>query len=512
MQRTATTAWMTLLECAAGFQAGWLFLPRVITGKQINLDWEFFSMSSDVSAHHLRTLWIFLAVYLIARSFTRTAGLLERLLTKPSALVQGTLLVALVFLVYLNTGSQQPISGDTIPAKLLPISILTEGDLDLDEFYDSISQGHRYCVIPQNGHWYSAYPIFPALTALPVYAAAAWLLPEGFETWRLTYSLPEGDILRHVPRVLEHYSAALIAALSAAVVWVVLRSALPGRTGLVMCLTLGYAFGTSVHSTASSALWMHGPSCLFLALSVYFLTRTRHALTYALFAAGLCAGWAIACRPTNAIPAVLLGFWCILTYRWRAWRFVLGGAIIMSVVTGVNYAIYHQLFGGYSGQTSLFRTFDPLALLTILFSPSRGLFLFSPFLLVITLAALLALKTTWRTLWAFCLYSAFALFLLYAAWGPWAGGHSFGPRLLTEAALLLVLAAPMALHRIPARSVVITALLWGLTILSMHTHTMGAFQGDRRWTLRKFQSEDFAAIWNFRDSQLVWTIYESTEE
>ncbi len=184
---------------------------------------------------------------------------------------------------------------------------------------------------------------------------------------------------------------------------------------------------------------------------------------------------------------------------------------MLAGVSGVNYMMYQQFFGGYSGQTSLFRTFNPLVLLTILFSPSRGLFLFSPFLLVIVIYALIALKSRWRTLSAFCLYGALALCLLYAAWGPWAGGHSFGPRLLSEVALLLVLTAPIACAGMSRKPIVLT-LLWGLVILSMHIHVLGTYQGDNNWTLRKFRSEEFQSIWNVRDSQLLWTIYDPTED
>ncbi len=210
--------WLTLLESLLFFQAAWIFLPRLFMGRRVNFSMAFFSMTSDVTGQHLKTLWILLAVYLLVRYALGKPGWLSRFLENRSGLFQGIVLVAAVFLVYLNTGLQQPVSGDSISAKLIPISILTEHDLDLDEFYDGISEGHRYCVLQKDGHWYPAYPIFPGLTALPFYAVAAWLHPEGFDTWRLTYSLFEGDQLYHVPRLLEHYSAAFIAALSVGVV------------------------------------------------------------------------------------------------------------------------------------------------------------------------------------------------------------------------------------------------------------------------------------------------------
>lgn len=504
------SCWLTLLEIFLFLYVLWIILPQLLMEQRITLAWAFFSMSSDISARNLLVVWIILTTYLCARTRWKKAGLLTWFLRNRTVAFQGMLLFSAVFLVYLNTGRHHSTSGDTIPAKLIPISILAEHDLDLDEFYDGLYEGHRYSVVQQGDHWYSAYPIFPGLTALPFYAAVAWFHPKGFDTWRLTYSLPDGDLLYQVPRFLEHYSASLIAALSVVVVWNILILQI-GRNSLALWLTLGYTFGTSLQSTASWALWMHGPSCLFLALTIYGLHQKHIAFNYGMLLAGLCAGWAVACRPTNMIPIALLGFWCVITYRTRAWRFWAGCGIILGGIGIANYLLYHRLLGGYAGQTSLFSQFDPLVLLALLFSPSRGLFLFSPFLLIITVSAIITLRTQWRTRAAFCLYAALALCGLYACWGPWAGGHSFGPRLLTETGLLLILAAPKQMTTL-SRHAIIRGVLAGLIMVSCHIHLLGTAREDNGWIRKKFNGQDFRSFWNVRDSQLVWTIYGPSEE
>lgn len=505
------SVWLTLLEGFLFFQIAWIILPRLFVGHRVTVSLAFFSMSSDVSSRHLIILWVILTIYLITRSTSGKTGRLTWFLHNRSKAFQGLLLFFAVFVIYLNTGLPRTVSGDTISAKLIPISILAEHDLDLDEFYDGIKVEHRYSLMQKDNHWYPAYPIFPGLTALPFYAAVSWLHPEGFDTWRLAYSVPEGDLIYHVPRWLEHYSAGLIAALSVVVVWNVLNLQL-GRNFFTLWLTLGYAFGTSLQSTASWGLWMHGPSCLFLALTVYCLyQKQRIFLPYALLVAGLCAGWAIACRPTNGIPIAFLGIWCIMTYRARAWRFLVGCGITLGGAGVLNYMVYQQIFGGYSSQTSMFSQFDPLVLLALLFSPSRGLFLFSPFLLLATVYGCILLKTRWLELPAFCLYGALALCLLYACWGPWAGGHSFGPRLLSEVALLLILAVPKVPVAI-SRYFFVRGIFMGLVILACHIHLLGTFQGDNDWTIKQFNGQDYQSFWKFRDSQLVWTIYGPSDE
>src|SRR4051812_15345846 len=52
--------------------------------------------------------------------------------------ISGGLVFAAVVLIYVSriliTGRALPVCGDTIPTHLLPVSLLREGNLDLDEF------------------------------------------------------------------------------------------------------------------------------------------------------------------------------------------------------------------------------------------------------------------------------------------------------------------------------------------------------------------------------------------
>src|SRR5690606_17175253 len=73
-------------------------------------------------------------------------------------------------------------AGDSIPTRLLPFSVLREGDLDLDEFTFERGPSGRlpYYVHPRDGHLWSVSTIATALVVTPLYVVpAAWLASTG---------------------------------------------------------------------------------------------------------------------------------------------------------------------------------------------------------------------------------------------------------------------------------------------------------------------------------------------
>src|SRR5712691_9843790 len=76
----------------------------------------------------------------------------------------------------------RPIAAmDSIPARLLPFSLLREGNLDLDEFgFGSASQSQAsslpYFVVATRGHIMSFYPVVLPVVISPLYLPAVWVL------------------------------------------------------------------------------------------------------------------------------------------------------------------------------------------------------------------------------------------------------------------------------------------------------------------------------------------------
>jgi hypothetical protein len=386
----------------------------------------------------------------------------------------GPILVFVVCLaVYLPVGRSGGF-GDTLPARLAAISLLTEGDFDLDEFgfaYDETAVerfpqmgGVPYYLRKKGDSYYSAYTVAPAVLAVPVFAP--------FVLAGLDPASPRAAFV-------EKLAASLMVALSAAVLFVVLRRYL--SLAWALFLTAIYAFGTSSFTTSSQALWQHGPGQLCLTLAVLWMAPAgrRHPVL-----AALVLGGAVAMRNTNALVALPLGLWLLWQHREHWWKIGLAAAAFPCLLL----AYYFAVFGAagpvsedfHMGLTSGFRQIPIFeGLWGVLLSPMRGLFHHSPVFILALAGFAVAL---WRRdrFFAVVFVGALAIVPLAAKWIVWWGGHCFGPRLLADAMPLWVLALVPALRleRWPGRLLRGTAL--GLGALSIGIGTMGAVLYDGR--------------------------------
>jgi hypothetical protein len=82
------------------------------------------------------------------------------------------ILFCALLILYLANGVTKA-SGDTLPARYLPFSILREGNFDLNEFQFLYAQGIPYYLRHLNSRYVSNYPVGPALAALPFYLIPA---------------------------------------------------------------------------------------------------------------------------------------------------------------------------------------------------------------------------------------------------------------------------------------------------------------------------------------------------
>lgn len=515
--------WVGLFDALLVVAAAWFVLPPVIAGHEVRLPLPFGGSLSG--ALTLRNV-VFFLVALFIRIHLRVPGrqgersgpagqatgsVVTRFLSGLSPSMQAALIGIAVALVCLSASQPRAWpSGDTVPAKLVPISLLDEGNMDLDEFRAGLNPGRMYGLYLSGSHAWSAYPPGTALTALPLYGAFRLLFPAEFASWRHAYAVPEGDDLPNVANLMEQLSAAAIVGLTAIGVWLFCLR-VTGHVAASLWYTLAVSFGTSLLSTAGLALWQHGPACLFLVLMLYLLLLTSdRCRSERLLLAGLCAGWAYVCRPTVAVGIAVMSLWVLREHRWKALWFLVPCAGLVVAIAGWNAHVYGTWRGGYVQNAATFSSFDARVLLTHLFSPSRGLFVFSPFLLFAAWGgARLAAKQP-LGLAAFCLYAALATLALFTAWSTWAGGSSFGPRYLCEAAVLLALVLPFAWPALPPRRWARELFVWAV-LFSCALHVVGARNGDRGWTGTVFGGEDLPTLWKWRDSQAAWTFLGAPE-
>ena len=147
----------------------------------------------------------------------------------------------------------------------------------------------------------SRYPVATALFALPFALPAVWWLDHN--------QIEDDDVrFRLATLVVERLTAAAISAASVVLVFLALgRIASPG---VAIGVALTYAFGSSIWSIGSQALWQHELAALSLAglsLALIAPDTRRNAVL-----AGLGAALAAGARPTMAIFSLLA-----LIFVWR---------------------------------------------------------------------------------------------------------------------------------------------------------------------------------------------------
>jgi hypothetical protein len=204
-------------------------------------------------------------------------------------------LFAIAFFIY-NLNLRPIPSGDTAPAALLPLSLVSAHTTSLDRFAEWYRDTRHLNAVwftrAADGHYYSSFPIALPLLITPLYAPlAAWDIPR----------MPVGHAVL-LARILEKISASLIAALSAVAFLALAGKLADSRSAWI--LTVVYAFGSPTWTISSQALWQHGASELALILALLFLVRETEKPDNVLLAglAGWCASFGVAIRLSGAFP------------------------------------------------------------------------------------------------------------------------------------------------------------------------------------------------------------------
>ena len=348
-------------------------------------------------------------------------------------------------------------SGDTLPTALVPLTILLDGTPALDRFAPLLGQlweGQPYFLTSSGEHTWSSYPVAGALIVLPLYLPLV-LVPG------LAMRSPEE--LLQLALQLEQVAAAVVAALTVTVFFRLLRRIVGEADALGLALL--FAFGTEIWSTSSQALWQHGPATLMLVLSMGQLARgglglsrraaermgVEHRDVHAPVSLSLCGlfgALAVATRPADLPWLGAVGTWLLLQRTsWRGWLAWLGPiAVVGGLVAVYNLETSGALLGAYYAGKGTGPDFGSAAA-GLLVSPGRGLFVYTPFLLVAVLGAVHWLRRggTWKPWIAFpSLVFVLGSIALNATWYSWWGGWCYGPRLLTDALpALFVLMLPV---------------------------------------------------------------------
>ena len=409
-------------------------------------------------------------------------------MSKRRAFVRGLILFALAF-----TNLNDIWSPDVLPNALFAWTAIKERNVDYDEFVfrpnqpsspgrlDSEAYFFRACGVSTatqppkaprsvggppapgpNDHVCSVFPPGMAILALPFFAP---LVIAGFDPLDL------GLLVR-----MGHVVGALVEVLATLVLWSCVRRFVGPRWSLVLVLL--YFFGTSVRTIASQALWQHSGVHLAVALALSVVLREESVGYGRELVAGLALGLGTVVRQTTALVALGIGG---LSPR-RLLAGLAGAAIGAAPLLAYNYLAFGSpLEQGYGT-----KPFDaPIAtgLYGLLLSPSRGLLIYTPYLIF----ALAALLRAWRwpgetarrlrTLSLVWL----ATLVLYASYAEWWGGRVFGTRFLDDLAPLLFAALAWGIGTGMLRTVVTRALFGVLAAWSFLLFNVAALVYDQSW-------------------------------
>ncbi len=398
--------------------------------------------------------------------------------------LRGLLLTALAF-----ANLNDIWSPDVVPNALLSWTLVRQGNVDYDEFtgppgsglLDRESYFFRACGassatgpsgVPRsaggppppgpNDHVCSIFPPGIGIIALPAFVPL------------VIAGVPPTDLATLV-RV-GHAVAALVEAVATLLLWSVLRRFVRARAALGLVLL--YALATSVRTVAAQALWQHAGVHLALAAALWLVLVEAPVSPRREFIAGVVLGLGAVVRQTAALVALGLA-----GTSWRRAGLVLAGAALgtLPLLAYDQIAFGSPLEQGYG--TKPFDTPLPLGLYGLLLSPSRGFFVYAPYLAF----AVAALALAWRRpgevarrLRTLSLV-ALATLALYATYAEWWGGRVFGPRFLDDQAPLLFAALAWGigqglLARRLWRSVFAVAAAWALVLFGA-----AAFVYDQRW-------------------------------
>ena len=437
-------------------------------------------------------------------------------------LVRGLLLFVLAFANLNDIRPEQTVGGeapglwspDVLPNALFAWTVIKEHDVDYDEFtlpgdtrapaatLDREAYFFRACGVSTatgpptakrsiggppapgpNDHVCSVFPPGMGVLALPFFApfvlAGAYPLDLGL--------LVHGG----------HVVAAIVEILATLLLWSVLRRFATPRWSLTLILL--YFLATSVRTVASQALWQHSGVHLAVASALWLVLREEAVPLSRDLAAGLMLGLGSVVRQTTAVVAVgLHGFRLS-----RLLAMLLGAAIGVAPLLAYNdLAFGSPLEQGYGAKT--FATPIQTGLYGLLASPSRGLFVYTPYLVF----AFIALLRAWRwpgqvagRLRGLSLAWMAAL-VLYAMYSEWWGGRVFGSRFLDDFAPILfaALAWGTSVGMLGSR---LARLVFGLMAMwSLVLFQAAAFVYDKSWdTVPVNVNDDPSKLFNWSDPQ-----------
>jgi len=424
-----------------------------------------------------------------------------------------------VFMVALVVFVLSPVRqvSDASYSLLVSESLLRHGSFALDSIvttplepavHPASSDGKLpYHLMKSGGHIYYAYPPGTSILSVPFVALS--------HIFGMSAVHPDGGYHYREERRMQLRLAALLMAVFTVVAYRIAGSLLSHRWALVF--TAAAALTTQVWSTASRGLWSQTWAILLVLTAILLLVRHETSagrLRPVVLASIMC--WAYFTRPTMAIGLAAIGLYIALRFRKELVPYAATVAGWLAVFVTTSWLQYGRFLPPYYRPTKLGTTEFLTGLTANLVSPSRGLVIFLPHLVVIVYL-LIRYRRRSDLMPLAILGAAVTLghLLVVASFPIWWGGEGYGPRLMTDAVPWLILIALAAIQGwgrsqsdqpyYATRFRVEAALVALLSLVALGINGIGALSAatnEWNWTPVSVD-QDPSRVWDWGDAQFL---------
>ena len=309
---------------------------------------------------------------------------------------------------------------------LVSAAIIEHGDVKLDHYAAAV-EGYGKAVVRRDGHIYYFFPLGTAFSSVPfVYV----FLKAGLD---LTNEANEATA--------QIVIVSVVAVLTVWLLYLIARHYLNDWASWALAVV--FWLSTPLVSTNATALWSHDFASLYALIAIYLMLtwQTRGGGTW--WRGGIIAlvlVMAFLCRPTLSVLGVLSVVAVALRNRRLAMWMSGFGAALFALFVLFSLREFGQVLPTYYGPRRisgrlLVPSWYAEALVGNLVSPSRGLLVFCPFLIVVLLHVGRLVRHVREHAFVVVLGLAWPVmhWMVVSAFPAWWGGWSFGPRLMSDA-------------------------------------------------------------------------------
>lgn len=363
------------------------------------------------------------------------------------------------------------------------------------------------------GAIYYGYPLGSVILSLP-------LIQHYTSVRHLSCFDRDGFYFADGERRLQQKLAAIVAAFAVGGYFLIARTLLP-RWAAVF-LALGFGFGSMTWSTLSRGMWSHTWLTVELSIAIWMLTllvrypeRSRLANLIIGGIIGI-AMVAIYCtRPQAIVSIAAISVYLALSDRRILFYTALSAVLTSAVGMALSFYSFGQLLppsvynpSDIDGRDILPRFWH------LLMSPSRGLIIFCPYLLMMGYWLVVYRRNlgSWSQLLIPAALAIGAHVAVLSAYNGWSGGSCYGPRYFCDVLPWFVLVGSVAVHglfnhthsRIPIRQIVESAIFLLLLTWSVFVHGRGAISRDAwEWNYRAVCEPVPTAVTDWRHPQFL---------